>query len=412
VGGSSAYMSPGAVTYGGKQAAVLLGADLSEPRPETKAEYIESKKRWTAAVSRRMRQEVGAVWTVCEAGACGPTFNVRDEMTAGFSVVFVCGPVEFGAVLHSDHARREDNMWAFTSAALDFIAKSIAEASASSVSQCPAAAPLLTITYDRYGGAEMEVPETAAGACTGRFDQELKTAVDQAMADEKRGLWLKVPVACAGFLGSATARGFKFHHAQPQYVLLTRWLPTNVPSTLPPYAFTQVGVGGVVVNAYNEVLLVQERVSPLPIYQGSWKLPGGLADPGEDFATTVRREVLEETGVSCHLEGIVSMRHMHNVRFGQADLYVVVKLKTDGDDKRPVITMDPNELQGARWMDRETIVSLVVAKDYKEPLNELISFSNWQMIEQALDGPLIEGRMLGGLRPAMFYTAPRQASNL
>mmetsp|Transcript_20379 Transcript_20379/g.30391 ORF Transcript_20379/g.30391 Transcript_20379/m.30391 type:complete len:104 (-) Transcript_20379:284-595(-) len=103
---------------------------------------------------------------------------------------------------------------------------------------------------------------------------------------------------------------------------------------------------------------------------------------------------------------------MHNVRFGQADLYVVVKLKTDGDDKRPVITMDPNELQGARWMDRETIVSLVVAKDYKEPLNELISFNNWQMIEQALDGPLIEGRMLGGLRPAMFYTAPRQASNL
>ena len=37
--------------------------------------------------------------------------------------------------------------------------------------------------------------------------------------------------------------------------------------------------------------MVQERVSPLAQYQGSWKLPGGLADPREDFAETVGREV-------------------------------------------------------------------------------------------------------------------------
>ena len=60
----------------------------------------------------------------------------------------------------------------------------------------------------------------------------------------------------------------------------------------------RVQVGGVVVNSLDEVLMVQERVSPLPLFQGSWKLPGGLADPGEDFATTVRREVIEETGVA------------------------------------------------------------------------------------------------------------------
>ena len=38
------------------------------------------------------------------------------------------------------------------------------------------------------------------------------------------------------------AAGFAFHHAKPGYVLLTRWLPTDQPSPLPRYGFTQIGV--------------------------------------------------------------------------------------------------------------------------------------------------------------------------
>jgi 8-oxo-dGTP pyrophosphatase MutT (NUDIX family) len=47
------------------------------------------------------------------------------------------------------------------------------------------------------------------------------------------------------------------------------------------------------------------------------------ADPGEDFAQTVAREVVEETGVLTALDGVVSMRHAHGRRFGQGDLYVM-----------------------------------------------------------------------------------------
>ena len=75
--------------------------------------------------------------------------------------------------------------------------------------------------------------------------------------------------------------------------------------------------GGVVVNSKGEVLMVVEKFSPAAAYQGCWKLPGGLADPGEHFVDTVAREVREETGVVGELSGVVSLRHSHNFRFGQ-----------------------------------------------------------------------------------------------
>lgn len=40
---------------------------------------------------------------------------------------------------------------------------------------------------------------------------------------------------------------------QAGYVLLIKWLPTDVPCTLPRYGFTQIGVGGVVLNKKGEV---------------------------------------------------------------------------------------------------------------------------------------------------------------
>ena len=35
---------------------------------------------------------------------------------------------------------------------------------------------------------------------------------------------------------------------------------------------------------WHVVLMAQERVSPMPRMQGAWKLAGGLAERGEDFA--------------------------------------------------------------------------------------------------------------------------------
>ena len=174
---------------------------------------------------------------------------------------------------------------------------------------------------DRYGGVELSAVATAAAGTDGvaRFASELRARVAGWEQAGKQGLWLTIPTAAAACIGPAVELGFDFHHAKPGYALLTRWLPST-PSSLPVYGFTQIGVGGVVVNAAGHVLMVVEKVSPMAQMQGQWKLPGGLADPGEDFGDTVAREVREETGVRAALEGVVSLRHSHGYRFGQVSL--------------------------------------------------------------------------------------------
>ena len=39
-------------------------------------------------------------------------------------------------------------------------------------------------------------------------------------------------------------------------------------------------------------------------FQGKWDLPGGKADKGEDFVSTLDREVAEETGLRVSIEGV------------------------------------------------------------------------------------------------------------
>ncbi len=55
-----------------------------------------------------------------------------------------------------------------------------------------------------------------------------------------------------------------------------------------------LGVGAVIVDA-GRVLLVRRATEPL---KGEWSVPGGVLELGEKLHDAVRREVLEETGLT------------------------------------------------------------------------------------------------------------------
>ena len=49
--------------------------------------------------------------------------------------------------------------------------------------------------------------------------------------------------------------GFRYHHAEPDYLMLVSWIP-NTPDTIPPNASHRVAIGAVVMNTNREVILL------------------------------------------------------------------------------------------------------------------------------------------------------------
>ncbi|PKI76857.1 hypothetical protein CRG98_002843 [Punica granatum] len=100
--------------------------------------------------------------------------------------------------------------------------------------------------------------------------------------------------------------GFRYHHAEPDYLMLVHWLPRTT-DTLPANASHRVGIGAFVMNDKKEVLVVQEKYGKFKDI-GLWKLPTGVVNEGEDIHLAAIREVKEETGVETEFVEILAFR--------------------------------------------------------------------------------------------------------
>ena len=61
---------------------------------------------------------------------------------------------------------------------------------------------------------------------------------------------------------------------------------------------------GVVRNGVGEILLIRRAIEP---FRGTWTLPAGYQEIDESPEETVRREVYEEGGVECEVEGLLDL---------------------------------------------------------------------------------------------------------
>src|ERR1044071_3296343 len=119
VPGASAYFLGGAVVYTRQSRRLLLDipdAALDGMRPSTEP--------YALLMARTAQQRFNATWALAETGATGPTGN-RYGDAAGHSCFGVAGLTEASMTLETGGSDRLANMQAFTSAALDFLLKTV-----------------------------------------------------------------------------------------------------------------------------------------------------------------------------------------------------------------------------------------------------------------------------------------------
>jgi hypothetical protein len=85
--------------------------------------------------------------------------------------------------------------------------------------------------------------------------------------------------------------GFTFHHAEGNNAVMVQWLGTTE-NKIPPYAYHNFGVAGIVINSENELLVVTEKRAGKATSK-KWRIPGGALDRGETIEECAMREILE-----------------------------------------------------------------------------------------------------------------------
>ncbi|KAL4223108.1 hypothetical protein ACF0H5_016581 [Mactra antiquata] len=178
------------------------------------------------------------------------------------------------------------------------------------------------------------------------YDTKLAVALPKWQESGVRGFWVKIAIQHTHLTTVFAKYGLDFHHAQPGYVMMSKWLPTCEPSMIPEYANQYLGVAGFVVNDKNQVLVIKERFH---FSTATWKFPGGHADKGEDIFETAQREVREETGIETEFVGIVSFRHQTQYRYGCADFYFICLMKPINNQQ--TINACTQEIADCKWID-------------------------------------------------------------
>lgn len=225
---------------------------------------------------------------------------------------------------------------------------------------------LLEHTVNRFNGVMIE--KEALVHPLPVFTERLHLSLGQWERDGRYLVWLEVPIDCCDVIPVAVKAGFTFHHTGETYLLLVKQL---LPNTLVPgFATHYIGIGGVVLNPRQELLVVSERhrMGDRPYY----KLPGGALHPREHLAEAVVREVLEETGVQARFEAMVAFRHWHGYRHGKSDIYFVARLSPISE----TISKQDDEIDECFWMP---------VADYFS--SDMVSQFNREIVRAALESP-------------------------
>lgn len=178
--------------------------------------------------------------------------------------------------------------------------------------------------------------------------------------EQKSLAWISLPITSAESIPLFTQAGFTFHSCLHNELTFVRKL-SNL-SFVPFIPTHTVGAGAIVLNDANELLVVRERGS------NGFKLPGGHVEAAEQIQDSIKREVLEETGIDTEFHSIVGFSTKHPYQFGKSNLHFICRMKAL---TYSINILDTDEIEEAKWVP--------LASYILEPANSL---SNRQMVSR------------------------------
>jgi ADP-ribose pyrophosphatase YjhB (NUDIX family) len=171
-------------------------------------------------------------------------------------------------------------------------------------------------------------------------------ALQKKAKDEKINLiWLDLTSQQHQHIATALELGFEFHNCEAKRVTLTFSVKSDAYIPVPPSH--TIGVGAVVINKKNELLMVRDRIHN---NHSIYKLPGGMLEHADRLADGVEREVWEETGIKAKLTKMVSVLNSYPYRFNKSNIYIVFQLEALTTE---INVIDTHEIEEAIWMPLE-----------------------------------------------------------
>ncbi|XP_050369728.1 nudix hydrolase 10-like isoform X1 [Argentina anserina] len=214
---------------------------------------------------------------------------------------------------------------------------------------------ILLAANDDHGGVIVDVKDVMEPQA---FLTLLRASIAQWRQQGKKGVWIKLPIELVNLVETVVKEGFRYHHAEPHYLMLVYWIPQTT-DTIPANASHRVGVGAIILNDKSEILVVQEKSGRLK-GTGVWKIPTGIVDEGEDITVAVVREVKEETGIDAEFQEVLAFRQAHKTFFEKSDLFFVCMLRPLSFD----IQLQDLEIEAAKWISLEEFAAQPVTQKH------------------------------------------------
>jgi 8-oxo-dGTP diphosphatase len=121
--------------------------------------------------------------------------------------------------------------------------------------------------------------------------------------------------------------------------------------------YIDIGVGAVIKDDNGRILFVRHKPERGGFWRGKWIFPGGLLEIGETVDTGIKREVLEETGLTIEIlpdlvppvERIVR----GDVGVDLHVVYIVKRATLSGGTLKPA-----SDVGEAMWVERDQITEI------------------------------------------------------